>query len=125
MARKSVRKILWIFFRMRFERFMFKALGCRVYCWFSNLWNAMRGDLVKWQMFEHFAILRLIKKGMRFTLRENHARIFLKSALLAVSVVGGLSVFMQMLGRLVQTFRSHWAVIMYSLRLFDNCRCFF
>lgn len=50
---------------------------------------------------------RLVKKGMRFTIREAQARVLVKSAWLAVTMLGGVSVFMQMLSRMVQTFRSH------------------
>lgn len=122
---KINRRHLWVLFRMRFERFMFKALGCRVYVWFSNLWKTVSSDIAGWFIYENFVIIRLIKKGMRFTIREAHARVLIKSAWLAVTMLGGVSVFMQMMCRMVQSFRSHWAVVMYTLRVLDSCRCYF
>lgn len=119
------RKQLWLLFRMRFERFMFKALGCRVYVWFSNLWRTIGADIRGWFVYENFVVARLVKKGIRFTIREAQARILVKSAWLAVTMLGGVSVFMQMLSRMVRSFRSHWAVVMYTLRVLDACRCYF
>lgn len=40
-------------------------------------------------------------------------------------MLGGASVFLQMLGRMLQGFRSHWAVILHTLRTLDACRCYF
>lgn len=113
--------------RFRFERWFFNTLGCRTYVWFSDIWLTVSKRVHKPHLEHMYArcMRRLAKKGSRFAIRETQAHVMFQSILLAVTTVTGLQFFMKMVIKMLQSFRSHWAVLLHALSLFHQCKNYF
>lgn len=113
--------------RFRFERWFFNTLGCRTYVWFSDIWLTVSKRMNPAYLEHMYArcMRRLAKKGSRFAIREAQAHVMFQSILLAVTTVTGLQFFMKMVVKMLQSFRSHWAVLLHTLRLFYQCKNYF
>lgn len=105
-----LRKIWKLSLRIKLERFFFNQIKRPVYIWLHTLWGAYLKKQRRWRRFECKAIIWLIhpRRRGKIKLRENLARVFLRTLGFFALVSGGLWCLLQVFARLIKKLRSHW-----------------
>ena len=119
----------WHFFKLKIERFFFKQIGIRLHVWFLNIWDIfLTGMESYWQYFkfEDTNIRKLTRRGRRYLIEKREdAKFYIRSMVLALTLNGGVKLFLEKIAGLVRNYRNNWAFITYTMESLRLCANFF
>lgn len=111
--------------RLRLERFLFDQTYYRTYVYFKNILNLALYRFHFWKSAEVYFNGIASSAGKTFLITEGFNVMLIRAMGFVFTVVGGLFFFTRLLGVMMQKFRRHWALLLYTNRLLNAVRLSF